>query len=223
MKKRNRSIRRGGTSAGVLAVCVVAGAMLASAALVGPRVLRAAGSDEGEAAALQQLQPDRRAVIETLGQMLESCHQVLAVHHRGPQRPFTEILLWLEDGQRPGRIDEGEVGLLSHSRVLQTLVLTVHVAGDEADGRTPRPADWAPGDTALRQSTFCDWWRGRRGAVPRLVARDISDLSVAPAEAAMPGRSRLQLSLTWSGEAADARDSALVLVDVRGGRSGAVE
>jgi hypothetical protein len=205
----------------VVWLCLATGAVVASGALIGPRVLRASGG--AGSGPVDPLTPEQRALAEALEALLQRSHRVLAVHQRG-SAPLTEVLLWLTDETDPGRIEESELGLLSHSRALHTLTLTTAAPAAEAGRPQARaPSAWDPDDPDLVERAFCDWWRARRDGLARVLARGLSDMTVEHAAAPPPGRTRLVLTLTWSVEPADHIPRASVLVDVRGGRLGARE
>lgn len=199
---RRTNTRHGGTLAGLLATLSILGALTAAAVVVGPRYLPAGAASAG---------PDTRArvagheeLIQSLGTLLERSTGVLAIHARGAS-PFHEVVLWLGDEQRRGRVDQQELAVLSHSRIMRTVTL-YHLRPGEPAGGTFDPA-------SLDGPDVCNRWRTDPRVRPLVVATDVSEMRIEPVERPRHGMQPLRVSLTWAADSVDGHDAASIVVD----------
>jgi hypothetical protein len=186
-----------------------------------PRTLQAGDDRPAERAASD---PQHQALLEVLVQLIGQCREVLATHQT-VQRPALEVLLWLEDADPPGVVDPVEIGLLSHSRILQTLTFTRLVPGADVTAQdllALRP----PGVTAGSRSTagtdpydlldpsFCRRWQAFPLTEVLTIGTGLSDLTIRPVPAGAGGAAALEIALTWSAESVDGPDMASAVIDV---------
>jgi hypothetical protein len=184
----------------------VLGGLGAVAVIVGPAGTRAA--DDGGSG--PPLAPDRQRVLDALATLVGRSTSVLAIHDRGPT-PFSEIVLWLQDAANPGVVDAEEVGVLSHSLVLESIAFHGLVGRDLPDDDALRALQRLV-EADVAAPAFCDAWRTSPGVGRHLVATGISDLQAAWLDAG-GGEPALQIFLTWTEDSADGADEASVLID----------
>ena len=201
--------RRGGTLASWLLALSILSAFGFTAAVVTPGFIHASGTVTPTGMAARS--PDHQRLIDSLGALIGRSGKVLAIHDRGPT-PYMEVLLWMDDAKNPGTIDAGELALLSHSRVLQTI--TYYTL---AEGRDP--ASYHGGFDQLGPA-FCNQWRAGPEVMARVIGAGVSDMRVEPVEAGPTGPALLRISLTWGPNSTDGPDEASVLVDAVYGHGG---
>ncbi len=201
MFKHPGHCRRGGTIGFVLSLVAGFGTLSVMAVYIGPRVMYA---NEGEADVIVATDPSHQNTIEIFAGILARSRAVLALHDRG-DTPYEEIVLWVEDRERPGRIDPHEVVVISHSKVLQTLT---YYGVDRIEGSLPLSTD------ELKTTRFCDRRRTDPSVTVRVIGAGISDLDLSPQSIIQGSRALLRISFTWASELTDAPDEAAVLVDV---------
>lgn len=182
----------------LLLVLASIGGLAGSALVLAPRVLLAESSSSGATGAAA---PEHQLTIELLAALLSSCHEIVAVYPRR-NSSFLDAVIWLQDAQEPGVVNDGELALLSHSRVSQTIMLTILpeslIAADPVD----QQVDWS----------FRDRWRSSSSTESHLLARQVSDLRIGPAPGAKQ-QDRVEIALTWADRTADGADKASVVVD----------
>jgi hypothetical protein len=201
LARRLRS--RGSTLAGVLWTIVLAGAVVATAAVITPSGLRA--RTPALPAEIAARLPEHQQVAELVAELIGRSCEVLAIHPRGTT-PYLELVLWLEDAPETGTIDLGEVAVLSHSRVLQTMTFYV-LDDDEAAA-----AEGLRREEACKPA-FCRAWRDRRDVVARVIATGLSDVR-AERLAYPDGRpGLLRIFFTWASQSSDGADEASILID----------
>ena len=195
--------RRGSATQGVLAIIATLGVFTTAAVVIGPRMLSASSTTIPNAAPV--LSPRQQATLDGLAALVGRSIGVLAIHERGLS-PFTEVVLWLEDHHEPSELSRGEVAVLSHSRILQTISLYMLDAQAETE-LVLVPA-------AASKRSFCDAWRADPQVTPTLIASGVSDVQfvriLGTAE-----RSVVRIGLTWPEETADGPVEASAEVDVR--------
>lgn len=193
---------RGSTLSGVLIALSLATALSVTAVVVTPRFLTAQ-SIGGDVIAARY--PVNQQFINGLGALIGRSVEVLAVRPRGAT-PYAELVLWLEDGEHPGRLDPPELAVLSHSEVLQTIVLYQLFEGEaEASHVLDRAAAQSAG--------FCDRWRADSLVAPTVLATGVADMRLEQTGRPYEATQRLRITLTWSSESSDGPDEASVLVD----------
>ncbi len=193
---------RGSTLSGVLLALSLAAALSVTAVVVTPRYLTAQ-SIAGDVVAARN--PVNQQFINGLGALVGRSVEVLAVRPRGAT-PYAELVLWLEDGGHPGRLDPPELAVLSHSEVLQTIVLYQLFEGESAASRVL--------DRAEAQSAgFCDRWRADSLVAPTVLATGVADMRLEQTGRPYEATQRLRITLIWSSESSDGPDEASVLVD----------
>ena len=201
MFNHSRHHRRGGSTGFALSLLAGFCTLGVTAAFIGPRIIIAY---DGEADILVAADPSHQNTIEIFAGILARSRAVLALHDRG-ETPYEEIVLWIEDRDRPGKIDPHEVVVISHSKVLQTLT---YFAVDKIEGSQPLSLD------ELKTTRFCDQRRTDPGVTVRVIGAGISDLDLSQEGIIQGGRALLRISFTWASELTDSPDEAAVLVDV---------
>ncbi len=208
--------RRGGTLGEVLVTLGVLGTLGAATLVLAPRYLIAESDGKGGPGTTAARQDAHRELIEDLAVILEHCVGVLAINERGAT-PFVEVVLWLEDGSTgtAGRADRHEIGLLSHSSVLQTITVYCLSPAAGTDGGDPaEPLSGGP--------EFCQRFRADPRVSALVLGRGVADMRVEPVGAVQAewgeagswgGFQRLLLTLTWAADSADGADEASALVD----------
>jgi hypothetical protein len=199
--------RRGGTTAGLLVTIGLIGTLAVAATVVTPVYLSAA-PDEGSRPLVAR-HDDNQRVVELLGSLIASSRQVLAVHQRGAT-PYLQVVLWLEDTANFGAVDADEIAVISHSRLLQTIMLY----GRDGEAAEDEAAPVAEMTSDNFSPAFCAAWRARPDVAGRLLARGIESLEIEPAAAAAVDGPRLRISLTWAADSVDGPDKASALLDV---------
>ncbi len=192
--------RRGSTLGGVIAALSTVTVLSVTAAVVTPRYLLAQSVASDVIAARH---PNNQQFIAGLGALVGRSVEVLAVRPRG-ETPYMEFVLWLEDRGRPGRLDRGELAVVSHSEVLQTIVLYQR-SGDDTEGGLTR--------VEAQSAGFCDRWRADPNVWPTVLATGVADMRVEQTGRPYEATQRLRITLTWSSESSDGPDEASVLVD----------
>ena len=201
MFNHSRHHRRGGTTGFALSLIAGFCTLSATAMFIGPRIIYAG---DGEAETIIAADPSHQHTIEIFAGILARSRAVLALHDRG-ETPYEEIVLWIEDRERPGRIDPHEVVVISHSKVLQTLT---YYGVDRIEGSRPLSSD------DLKTARFCDQRRTDPSVTVRVIGAGISDLDLSPQAIIQGSRALLRISFTWASELTDAPDEAAVFVDV---------
>ncbi|MCP3905015.1 MAG: hypothetical protein GY715_15435 [Planctomycetes bacterium] len=201
---RWRRRRRGATSTGIVGTMCVTGALAATAFVARPAWLHASAEP------VPDVVPARveahRDLMDLLGSFLSRSHAVLAVHARG-RTPYLEIVVWLEDATNLGHPDPGEIAVISHSEVLETIVY--HALDPEADA-DPDASATIPGAPS---PDFCRAWRERTDVTRRLLATGVTRVQVEPT-GRRDDRARLRISLTWGAQSTDGADKGSMLLDV---------
>ena len=131
-------LRRGGTLGGVLVLLSIIAALSVTTVVFAPRYLQAGAAGPPVVAAGS---PVHQELADGLAALIRRSVGVLAVHQRGPT-PYVEMVLWLEDHERPGRAHENELAVVSHSAVLRTITI-YRLTGSEAGPRVPLDGSYA--------------------------------------------------------------------------------
>lgn len=197
--KRSTRSRRGGATAGLLAILTTIASMATAALVIGPRF--SLGAMSKDAPGPMEKLSERQIFTNQIAGIFGGCHQVLAVHERGAT-PYLEALLWVEDRINPGQIDPVEVVVISHSRVLQTLIWY-------ALPGTYENATWSDLDNSIltveriNDAVFCERWRSSAHVVPRVVATGLSDLTIKTAHREGSEAGVMQLRVIWPVDSTD--------------------
>ena len=212
--------RRGGTTLGLLVTLSVIGLLTVTAVVFTPGRLIATPRSPAET--VKASHPAHQRTIELLGSLIRRSKQVLALHQRGAT-PYLELVLWLEDVENPGRIDPGEIAILSHSEVLQTV--NFYALDEEAQqeggldptlralvGGAPETPKLPTSDIA--HPDFCNEWRTLPGIAQRVVATHVADMLAHTLGTSESGKTLLRIALTWTGDSSDPPDEAALLLDV---------
>jgi hypothetical protein len=203
---------RGGTTIGLLVTISLIGALAATAVIVTPAYLHASSSARPEPVIARL--PAHQQMIELLGSLVSRSREVLAVHQRQAS-PYLELVLWLEDGANPGRIDPAEVAVITHSEVLRTISFFGLKEADASDEAQPaKAAGWVDEPSDIGSASFCAAWRSRPDVRQRVLGSSVATMEVEPLTDAGDGRALLRISLTWAPDLVDGPDEASVLVDV---------
>lgn len=193
----------GVTLAGMLTLTAVAATLTVAAVVVTPRFSNAQSVDSGLIAAKFDT---NNQFIHEFAQLIGRSVEVLAIHQRGSS-PFLEMVIWLEDHQSPGQPSIDEVAVISHSKILGTIVL-YRLPLDEKSS-TPVVLKRA----VLKGVKFCNQLRANPKSVPTVLATGISDMRVERTGSPYNGAQRLRITLTWADDSSDGSDKASVLVD----------
>ncbi len=195
-------LRRGGTLGGVLVLLSIIAALSVTTVVFAPRYLQAGAAGPPVVAAGS---PVHQELADGLAALIRRSVGVLAVHQRGPT-PYVEVVLWLEDRKRPGRADESELAVVSHSAVLRTITI-YRLTGSEAGPRVPLDGSYAV------DAAFCDRWRADPRVVPSVLMSGVSDMQVERLRSAWDGIEGLWIRLTWPGDSVDGPDEASAVVE----------
>lgn len=196
---------------GLLAVIGTIGAVAATAAVFSPRLLQAEEA-EGVPEAVAAAVPEHQTTLDALADLIGRSRAILAVHQRGVT-PYAETVLWLDDRENQGVIDEGEIAVLSHSEVLWTIVYHGLAAADD-------PERVQKGETAIDVNNacriaFCSHWRSDPRVEPRVIATGVSGMRIEPIGQSGEGRALVRIALTWGSDLTDGSDEASTVVDVQ--------
>ncbi len=187
----------------VLALVSVFGTLGVTAVMVGPRVIEAQTTARTSHVVAAR-NPGHQRVIELFGSMVARSRAILAVHRRGGT-PFEELVLLLEDRDNPGRIDPQEVGVVSHSRILQTLTFYTHESAEFAP-KAVEPS-WA-------EPEFCESWRASPERKAVVIASGLSDVQYEYEQLIQGETPALRITFTWAADSADGSDMASIVVGV---------
>ena len=218
--------RRGQSTAGVAAViAAVFGAAAATLYFV-PASLQAEGGAKQHITEADD--PDHQQVIEHLAAMLARSYRIEAIR-RDPVSDAVDVTIWLEAEHPDTGPTPGELAVLRHSPVMQTVTLH-HAAGVDGDLLEPWWGWIEQG--RLDQDEFARSWRTDPEIHRQVLAVGVSDFELTELELAdveqqdapdSPDHARLKLSLIWPVHSADAPDRASLVVDVRRGDWGRTE
>jgi hypothetical protein len=208
--------RRGGATGSALAVAAAFVTLTTVAVVVGPAYLRADESPPAdEPAALERHQQ----IIDALAALMSRSTEIIAIH-ASTDSSYTEIVLWLDDRTAPGRIDPGEIAVLTHSAVLHTIWFhTLEPAVDDPDdvltkltneAASLEPLEWSD----MQDAGFCSAWRHRPDIQRRLIASGVARLDVERIARSDNRSVLLRIALTWAAESADGPDRASSVLDV---------
>ena len=203
------------SGAGLALTLLLVGGLVATAVIVAPRPVEAGG---GESVARD---PAHQQTMDLLTQLIASSRGVIAVRPRGAT-PYVDLLLWLEDEDVPGVLQLDELGLISHSEVMQAATF-VTLGGELAAitdetwrllprGRRSAGAKVTPED--ILAPSFCSRWRSFEHGATRVIARGLSDMEFAWVTDGETDAPRLRISLTWDVDSVDGPDKASTLVAV---------
>ncbi len=191
-----RPRRRGAASP--LAIAGVIG-LVGVAAAVTPVVLHGAPA---HARTLEPQSAERAVLADDLAALFGRAEAVIAVHPRRPARHL-QAALWIDDLDGPGAVDPGEFMVLSHSRIMRTIMTyRLDPAASAADRESAaallrsRPLD----DPELAED-----WRRHPAVAARVIAAELSDLRL---DGATDADERLRIELTWAPDSADGADVA---------------
>ncbi len=136
--------------------------------------------------------------LDLLASMIASCKEIIAIKPRGAS-PYAELVLRVS-GEADEHVLADEVVLISHSRVLQTIVLFEHAPSD-----TGHRIAFAR--SSVERPGFADQWRANPEVSPRILATGISDMQLE-----RPSVELLRIVLTWAPDSADGKDVAAALI-----------
>ena len=197
------SRRRGAASP--MSILGAAG-LLGVAAAVTPAMIQGAPSDPLE---LQPRHEVRAALADDLAGLFGRAEAVLAVHPRRPARHL-QSALWVDDLAGPGEVDADEFVVVSHSRIMRTIMTyRLDPAASAADRES---AAALLRSRALDDPELAEDWRRHPAVAARVIASDLSDVRMKDADAA---GERLRIELTWDAESADGPDAASRIVAIR--------
>lgn len=211
--------RRGHVLVAVLTSLATIGGVVAISAFVSPYALW--GSEQAHRN--DHLSDTQTRVLELVQDTLQSCTAIVAVQARGAT-PYEELVVWLDDIERPGSASIGEIAVIGHSRVLQTLTLYVPDFEHGYSEDLTRLALDLQGllDETHTTAAFCTNWRSNPSMRGTVIVRGISDAHFESVVAG-PQRGQLEISLTWRTDSADSDVMGTILVDVPGAFAAALE
>lgn len=207
---RSHRLRRALATAEAVALAASVGVLGTAAFVITPRLLEA-GTGGGDPTLVPRDEEHRKQMLMLL-EALHRCRAVLAVHDRTAS-PYLDIVLWGEDLADPDIVNEGEVIVLSHSRLLQSLTIHYLDLEEHAAGESLPPE-------TLRERSFGERWRLRAEVQGRVIGTGIADVRFEPASSDREGQSAQTdgetagylLALTWAQRGADEADAARALV-----------
>jgi len=134
----------------------------------------------------------RREIVEGLRRIIESSKAVIDARP-APGSRSSDLVLWTEDRDELGLVNENEVLILTHSHVLEAVV-AVAKATENSAGAMPTDA--------LFDSQLATRWRMHPDVRTNVLATDVKTITI---ESAFDGSSEpsLLIRLTWSGAAVD--------------------
>lgn len=196
--------RRGGTIVATVAGTATFGALVGAAIIVTPA--RSVGGSRPEPT--RAIQASHQMVHDGVEELVARAVEIIAIHVDNGR---TDVVLWLEDRIQPGTVNRGEVAVLSHSRVMQHLV--VHLPDVTASDNPPDLVA-APIDRAsLRRPEFCADWRVSPDIHPNVLAREVARFEIEPLGAAVAGPAPVRIALTWPVDSTDGADVTAAIVD----------
>ncbi len=198
-----RRVRKGVVTAEVLTLLAALGVLTTTAFVITPRLLRAGDDEQGITAPRTEA---HQASLTKLVEALQRCIGIVAVHDR-EHSPYLDLILWADDVSDPGHINENEVLVLSHSRLLQTLTMYTRAPGPGADRLFPQV-------DVMRQPEFAARWRARVDVEAMVIETGVPDMRFVDHAVRGDGASGLSgqsseshvIELTWGGNRADESD-----------------
>lgn len=187
---RPRRADAGSAISSALIAISITGVVATTAWVARPAYLHAQSPTHESVAARSERNQE---IVDLLANLIGSSAEVVAVYPRGAT-PYAEVVLRIAG--EGDAVQSDEVAVLSHSRVLQSLMLYTH--GDVQDDLHR---------AELFASGFPDRWRGDPNVKPILLASGLSDMDVQVVE---PGL--LRIALTWAADSADGEDESMVYV-----------
>lgn len=203
-KRRTAGRQRGASSIGVVATMATFGVLGTTAIMIGPRVIEARTTATTPVVVAARI-PSHQRVIEAFGGLVARSRATLAVHDRGADS-HEELVLWLEDRDNSQRVDPWEIGVISHSRILQTLTLHTMSEAEIAPLDVPWQAWSHPG--------FCETWRTCPDTQSTVIAAGLSDVDFRREPMIQDGPATLRITFTWAADSADGSDEASIVVGV---------
>ncbi len=203
LRDNNTQHLLGVTLTGMLTLTAVAATLTITAVVVTPRFSAAQSIDSGLIAATHE---NNQQLIHSVSELIGRSVEVMAIHDRG-NSPYMEMVVWLEDHEVPGKPGIDEIAVISHSKILGTIVLYQL----SADKKPTTPVVLNRAD--LKSVNFCNRWRANPMSVPTVLATGISDMRVERTGSPYHGAQRLRITLTWADDSSDGSDKASVLVD----------
>ena len=194
--------RRGSAAIGLLFVVAGIGTLVGAAFIfAGPN--NAVADTRGHVAAAT---PDKiQITLHRLHQITGASCAVLHLYEPDDRDPFTEMMLWIADTDGSGSPEPSEIGVLSHSSVLDSIVWY-----------PPRDGHHV---TEMRDQVAArELCRSRRKASPgkyQVFAQAISDLGLNWCNPLESGDELLEITLTWPSKGADGFRRAFKHVHVR--------
>lgn len=194
--------RRGSAALGLLFVVAGVGT-LAGAAFIFAAPSNAVADTQAQVTVAM---PEKIEVtLHRLYQMTGASCAVLHLYEPDDRDPFTELMLWIADTDGSGFPESSEIGLLSHSSVLDSIVWYPPRGGHHAID-------------VLDHVAARELCRSRRKASPgkcQVFAQAISDLSFNWCNPLESGDELLEITLTWPSKGADGPKRAFKHVHVR--------
>ena len=154
---------------------------------------------------------DEQRAVDELAGLIARSHAVLAIHDRGCT-PFFEIVLWVEDGANPGRLDPHELLVISHSEVLWTVC--GYSSGPPEDARKGAARSDELDLSELRDARFCARWRDRQNVNPSILATGVTALQLTPLGPAEGGGHLVRIALTFTSDSTDGPEEVHSVVNV---------
>jgi hypothetical protein len=209
-------LRRGGATGSALTIAALFATLMTAAIVVAPAYLRADdGQPSGEPASVEAHQK----MIDALAELISRSTEVLAIHEPAGSS-YTELVLWLDDRERPGQIDPPELAVVSHSAVLHTIwFYTSEQTDRDSDDGALLGVESEPSETTslrwsdIQRPGFCSTWRHRPDIQRRLIASGVSAFEIEHLGRSGNRSVLLRIALTWSADSADGPDRASTVLD----------
>ena len=166
-----------------------------------PATAIASSQDRAVEAVPQRIQ----VTLDRIHRLAGNSCAVLHTYEPTAHDPFVDLVVWIADHNGSGYPEPSEVGVLSHSRVLESIVWYP-------------PQDRSEATNVVRRATARQLCSARRRAFDgsrQVLAQAISDLDFDWRRVGELGSELLEITLTWPSEGADGQQRALKHVHVR--------
>jgi hypothetical protein len=221
-RRTHSAVRRRRGAHNVVGLLVTISLLAGGAAVAVVFTPRVGDASNAEGSSIRADSPRNQRTIELLGAILGRCHRVLVVHPAGSGTQ-TDIVLWLADTENVGTVDDVEVGVITHSSVLQTIAFHhldgVHLRSEDLatlavrrGHEQTRPAELTR--EILNDRTFPNRWRALETLSTSILAQGVSDLHATTVSDTTRGGELMRIQLRWGPESVDGPDQASALVDI---------
>jgi len=205
--------RRGAAWVEILALFGLASTLVVSAAVVGPRLIRAGLAPAPVTSSSAALSAHAAAQHETLDDLLASAGRVLSLTYQAESSAQLDLLVfWVTDDRFPGVVNLSELLVLRYSPVLRSLLAFTWTPATEDD------AAFSVAD--LRSARRIEALTGRSDVVRAVIAQPLTSCEVTGTHSTQPLRPDTSppaaaVRLTWLLEPADTRQVSTIVTDLR--------